>query len=439
MEKLYKRLGIDRTGDIEQLLEELKRKEWEYLSAAAQGEQGQSADLEEIRREIGVLSWIMERGAAGMKDTSQEKEHFSMLKGNLSEKYRADWKISTSAPETYEQAEKLLNNIDIHSGVILMRQLAEDGYGQAQNRMGEFCRDGSYGVEKDSNEAAEWFRKAAQQGHASAQYELGRMYAEGQGVPKDLVQAEKWFRKGAEQGNASAQYELGLLYYKGEGGLEKNEQEALKWYCKAVDQNHAGAKNNLGYLYQHTQSDLQDLKKAVELYTQAAQQGNASGQFNLGYVYYTGTGFDAPDAEKAEEWFKKSAEQGHARAQSSLGYLCLQSGRHQEAMEWYTQAAEQGEASAQYRLFSMYYNGTGIAAPDFSKAAQWCRKAAEQGVVAAQRQMGILYEAGKGVEKDLDAAEAWYTQAAEQGDSTASTSLKKIKTKQARRRKQSPG
>jgi hypothetical protein len=37
-----------------------------------------------------------------------------------------------------------------------------------------------------------WFRKAAEQGIALAQYNLGIMYDRGQGVPRDYVQAHMW-------------------------------------------------------------------------------------------------------------------------------------------------------------------------------------------------------------------------------------------------------
>ena len=40
----------------------------------------------------------------------------------------------------------------------------------------------------------------AEQGHASAQYNLGIMYEKGQGVPQDYAEAVKLFRKAAEQG-----------------------------------------------------------------------------------------------------------------------------------------------------------------------------------------------------------------------------------------------
>jgi TPR repeat protein len=42
-------------------------------------------------------------------------------------------------------------------------------------------------------EAVKWFRKAADQGLAPAQYNLGVCYANGEGVPKDVVMAYMWF------------------------------------------------------------------------------------------------------------------------------------------------------------------------------------------------------------------------------------------------------
>jgi hypothetical protein len=60
-------------------------------------------------------------------------------------------------------------------------------------------------------EIKEW-RQAAEQGYAEAQYNLGVMYANGEGVPEDDTEAVKWYRKAAEQGLAKAQYNLGGRY-----------------------------------------------------------------------------------------------------------------------------------------------------------------------------------------------------------------------------------
>jgi len=62
-----------------------------------------------------------------------------------------------------------------------------------------------------------WFLKAAEQGDAEAQKNLGRMYFKGEGVTRDYAEAEKWYRKSAEQGNSIAQKNLGMMYFKGEG------------------------------------------------------------------------------------------------------------------------------------------------------------------------------------------------------------------------------
>ena len=53
------------------------------------------------------------------------------------------------------------------------------------------CANGQ-GVPQDDVEAAGWYRKAAEQGHAFAQIRLGDMYADGRGVPQDDVEAYKW-------------------------------------------------------------------------------------------------------------------------------------------------------------------------------------------------------------------------------------------------------
>jgi len=46
--------------------------------------------------------------------------------------------------------------------------------------------------------------------------------------------------KAAEQGNADAQYDLGAMYNFGEG-MEQDNAEAIKWFLKAAEQDHADA------------------------------------------------------------------------------------------------------------------------------------------------------------------------------------------------------
>ena len=65
------------------------------------------------------------------------------------------------------------------------------------------------GIAKNEDQAAELFRKAAQQGYMTAQYNLGLSYAHGRGVPQDDRQAVNWYRRSAEQKYLAAQTALG--------------------------------------------------------------------------------------------------------------------------------------------------------------------------------------------------------------------------------------
>ena len=76
------------------------------------------------------------------------------------------------------------------------------------------------------------YRKAAEQGYAEAQNNLGTKYANGQGVHQDYAQAFKWYRKAAAQGNIIAQYNLGVMYLKGQG-VRQSKIVAKEWFKRA--------------------------------------------------------------------------------------------------------------------------------------------------------------------------------------------------------------
>ena len=73
------------------------------------------------------------------------------------------------------------------------------------------------GVPNDGQQAVAWYRKAAEQGGAGAQVNLGVMYDYGQGAPKDDQLAVAWYGKAAGKGNTDAQIKLALMYDQGRG------------------------------------------------------------------------------------------------------------------------------------------------------------------------------------------------------------------------------
>merc|ERR1711988_1305752 len=94
-----------------------------------------------------------------------------------------------------------------------------------------------------------WYRMAADQGHAKAQYNLGSMYHQGQGVAQDYSAATKWLRMAADQGIAQAQCNLGLMYYEGKG-VPQNTSKALRWLHKAQVQGDEVAKQDIELIMQ---------------------------------------------------------------------------------------------------------------------------------------------------------------------------------------------
>ncbi len=133
---------------------------------------------------------------------------------------------------------------------------------------------------QEYEQAVDFFRKAAEQGLATAQFNLGVCYDYGKGVSQDYNEAVKWYRKAAEQGHASAQCSLGFCYNYGQG-VPQDYNEAIKWYKKAAEQGHAYAQNNLGACYKNGQGVPKDRKKAIELFQKSAEQGHELAIKNL--------------------------------------------------------------------------------------------------------------------------------------------------------------
>ena len=275
----------------------------------------------------------------------------------------------------------------------------------------------------DDVAAVEWYRKAADQGFAEAQFNLGKMYSAGLGVGRNKKEAENWYRKAADQGFADAQCSLGEMLDASRSC--KFSQEAVEWYRKAAEQGLADAQFNLGKMYASGSGVSKNEKEAVHWFRKSAEQGFADAQFSFGMTLYNGRGGDQ-DHQEAAKWFRKAAEQGIAEAQNNLGAMCgegLGVGKDQkEAANWYRKAAEQGIAVAQFNLGAMYEQGVGVD-KDEKEAVKWYRKSAEQGFADAQFNLGVMYEEGVGVGKDEKEAVKWYRKAADQGLAEAQCNL----------------
>jgi TPR repeat protein len=129
------------------------------------------------------------------------------------------WFLSTLVHADFKAGMDAYDRGDYEAAIKEIRPLAEQGRADAQFNLGVMYANGQ-GESQDHAEAVRWYRLAAEQGFVLAQYNLGLMYAHGQGVPQDYGEALRWYRLAAEQGDADAQLNLGVMYVKGQGVLQ---------------------------------------------------------------------------------------------------------------------------------------------------------------------------------------------------------------------------
>ena len=327
------------------------------------------------------------------------------------------------------------------------------------------------GVIQDDERAVEWYHRAAEQGHAIAQYDLSWMYQHGRGVSPNFSEAVKWCRLAAEQGYADAQNTLGWRYQYGRGVGVQNYAEAIQWYRRAAEQEHPDAQANLRELSarfgasraRNQQIDTDDAEavmldyRATEQnnipeqsnargfgrndvrtfwhYQEAAQQGDTTAQNNIGVMYANGRGVDQ-DYDEAINWFRQAAQQGNTTAHNNLCLVYIHRGWRYangrgvdqddtQAFNWFRQAVLQGDAEAQNIVGWMYTQGRGVD-QDYVQAFAWFSKAAEQGHAEAQYNLGVMYAKGNHVSHDGVEAVKWFRKTAEQRDTEALSALRRL-------------
>lgn len=297
-----------------------------------------------------------------------------------------------------------------HEGLKSLFERAQKGDRECQYLLGIAFLNGE-GVTQDISEAFRWILRAAEGGYHKAQFDVAQLDHNA----GNNLEAVKWYRLAAEQGNADAQFALGILHSFGQC-VPKDSTEAVKWYRMAAEQGHPTAQNNLGVCYDHGDGVPEDKTEAVKWYRSAAENGDADAQFNIALLCYRGEGV-AEDWTEAVKWCRKAAEKGHANAQFLIG-VAYWDGEgvakdRTEAVKWFNLAAEQGHPKAQFQLGFAFDSGDGVA-KDYAEAIKWYHLAAGQGHADAQFALGAAYAQGEGVPQNFVEAYKWTNLAAAQ-------------------------
>lgn len=161
----------------------------------------------------------------------------------------------------------------------------------------------------DAQAAADYFRDAAERGHAAAAYELGLAYAAGDGVPEDFDLSARWINRAADLGDPGAEFLVGSSFYGGIG-VEKDVPRGLSFLERAAAQGHPKAQFLLGQAYVDGIGVTVNAAWAARWYGKAARGGHPQAQYALGVMF--ASGFGVPESpRRAYRWFSIAAMNGH--------------------------------------------------------------------------------------------------------------------------------
>ncbi len=201
----------------------------------------------------------------------------------------------------------------------------------------------------------------ASEGDATAQFNIGVMYANGLGVDRDMKSAMDWWTRAARQLHVRAAHNLALAMLAGEPkangtAVQPDYPGILRFLKIGADAGYPNSEYTLAKLYQEGVGVEKDPRRAAELFLSASIKGFAKAQYNLGKVYRDGEGM--PQSESLSLfWFIEAAERSHARAQDKLAERSL-TGRglpkdEIEALKWSILAAGQGVPESERRRFDL--------------------------------------------------------------------------------------
>lgn len=282
-----------------------------------------------------------------------------------------------------------------------LRQAAKEGDPYAQFELG-YAFDCGFGVEQDTRKAAEFYAKAAEQGHRvaehnlllqhvsrqvklhlpavvfakfesraeagdrDAQNNLGLCFQHGYGTEQDYGQAMVWFRRAADGGLAVAQFNVGCLYFEG-NGVEKDLAIAIDWYTRAAEQRDELALIQLGWIHQKGLGVEIDLKRAFILYLIAYKQGSSRAANHLGIMFKKGLGVTQDDSLAFQLFLESvnSPDTGVTVAQNNS--------YHRTAYYWLGHMTEKGEGTKSNLLAAKRWFARGAALEDSSCIAALAR------------------------------------------------------------------
>ncbi|KAJ7490026.1 hypothetical protein B0H11DRAFT_1719561 [Mycena galericulata] len=245
-----------------------------------------------------------------------------------------------------------------------------------------------------------------------------------------IQEALKVIRRLATQGEAydEAQFYLANCYGTGALGLQVDHERAYHLYLQAAKQNHAAGSYRVAVCNEIGAGTRREPSRAASFYRKAASLGDTPAMYKLGMILLHGSLGEQKNPREAINWLRRAAEQADEENPHALHELGLlhEVGEHvpQDPLaskNLFTRAAHLGYTQSQFKLGQCYEYGALTCPMDPRRSIAWYTKAAEQGDSEAELALSGWYLTGsENVLKQSDSeAYLWARRAANKGLSKA--------------------
>lgn len=293
-------------------------------------------------------------------------------------KLEAGWTVCPSCNNSLvnENNDNLCpENFDVDSATAEDAKIyAEKGYAGVQYLLALWYLAGEKGLEYDSERAAEWCKKSADQGFIYAQIRMGMLYEDGIGVEKNAKKSFDWYIKALNNPyfDVNDKYDnellvrLGDMYHFGTNYIDQDKYEAFKYYKRACEADNpcCRALTGLGDCYLFGNGCNVNKREAFKLYKRACDdyEDDFIAKYRLGECYWFGNGTEV-DAYEAVFLFDSACdlskeENGPIHGQASY-FLGL--------AHWDGIGCDENELLAKVEMIDAAINGS-------ESAQEWCEE-----------------------------------------------------------------
>lgn len=395
------------------------------------------------------------------------QEWLNQLQQNLVDESMTDVEIPSDKTddELYHDAKDALNNTQFKKAYAYFSHLAQKGYAEAFNDLGDMYFYGQ-GVTPDKVRALEYYKKAAEHDSVYGYFNVGYLYWVGPQDIQDAKLALQYLKQAAQMGYTYALGFIGDIYRIGPEDII-DYAEAKRYYQRGIDADEINATKGMAILYLLGQGVTQNNAMGAFYLKKAADKGNAWSMYNLGRLYYYGDGipknsnlaleylqkaYDAnyPEAcsllgllyergegtaqniELANKLYRRGCDLGDSESMRFLAYNYL-SGEgvpkdYKQAKELLTRAVEQESLPARIDLARVIFHGWGTAVNP-QEALDLLEPCLNNGYGRAYMILGEAFEEGLGLPQDYEKAKEQYRQALHLGYAPAQDALDRLDNK----------